>query len=198
MLLYILDINQYINSCLDINNILLLRLSFKNNNTFKILSKHTYTRTIKLYSYFYINKIDTYTIKLKISDNIFNINSNIIKYIIMYNKDIIHLVFEQNSYYKNDKFKSSISIVNKLLNICDNLHIFTFHIIYISNFINYLHNINILYLDFNKIHSSLVYYYYDFIRKNKFSFIHIKNIYIINYNYQNFKLNINNMKLSKY
>lgn len=73
MLLSNIDINEHINKYLDINEILLLRQSYKKNN-FKIYKYHNVIRQIKLYSNYNINKEDDYKIELIISNNIKYIN----------------------------------------------------------------------------------------------------------------------------
>lgn len=70
------ELNNLLNKYLDVTDILLLRISYKNN--FKIEKKHNYERDIKLYSNFNIDKRDVYKINLIIYDSIRYINEDTI------------------------------------------------------------------------------------------------------------------------
>jgi len=60
-----IDINDIINKHLDIESIILLRKSYKND--YKILNNHNYTRIIDIYKKNIINKKDKYKLELKIN-----------------------------------------------------------------------------------------------------------------------------------
>ena len=101
------DVNEYINKFININEILLLRKSFKNN--FKICNYHNFIRKIKIYDYFNINKKDDYRIELTLSNDIF-------RYI--YHEKLIYNLENRNikNIYKIKVERIEIEDYNKTIN----------------------------------------------------------------------------------
>lgn len=119
MLLTNIDINEYINKHINVNEILILRNSYKKNNNFKICKYHNLTRTIKLYSKFKINLIDKYKIELLIPTNIKYINENMIDDLKENGlQNIYKIKIEKKLNYNNfEDITLHLNITNNLLKI---------------------------------------------------------------------------------
>lgn len=136
MLLTNIDINEHINKYINLEDILLLRKSYKKYNNFKIYKYYNLTRTIKLYSKFKINLNDDYKIELLIPTNIKYINEDTIE--VLQNNRIKHIdtiKIEKKTTYNNfEETAIHIDITNNLLkNLLQNYTIYNFdiHIYYL-------------------------------------------------------------------
>ena len=194
MLLSNIDINEYINKYLDINEILLLRQSYKKNN-FKIYKYHNVIRQIKLYSNYNINKEDNYKIELIISNNIKYINMDTIDILKERGvKEIYKIQIEKKLSYNNlEEITLHMDILTNLLKILiknykiKNLEIYIYYIYLekeiLYNFDNILLNLNSLYSENEK----------DGIINNVYRFLSKQNYIVKEFNIDKYNMILNRL-----
>lgn len=140
------DISYHINKFLDVYSILNIRQSFKNTNTYKILSKSNYIRDITLGSYYYIDEKDKYNIKLRIYDNYYYFDKlNILE--TLKNHNIIALNIIRSNCFKT-KLTENINIKELIFDLLKKnttkILIIDSHLLHILlNFINNKYKPNI-------------------------------------------------------